>query len=152
MGCQIKLGTIGRVLAATPGIVLGILVTAMLQASPAFADKRIALVIGNSAYQNVNKLTNPAKDAAAIGDMLTKAGFNVVNSKQDVTNADMRRMVRDFSDQARDADVAVVYYAGHGIEIDGTNYLLPVDTSSSVTSTSRTRPCRSIVSCASSSR
>ena len=60
--------------------------------------------------------------------MLTKAGFNVVNAKQDVTNADMRKMVRDFSDQARDADVAVCLYAGHGIEIDGTNYLLPVDT------------------------
>jgi hypothetical protein len=132
MGCQIKLGTTGRVLAAILGVFLGVvpgmLVAAMLQASPAFADKRIALVIGNSAYQNVNRLPNPARDAAAIGDMLTKAGFNVVNSKQDVTNADMRRMVRDFSDQARDADVAVVYYAGHGIEIDGTNYLLPVDT------------------------
>jgi len=124
MGRHIKLGTIGRVLTA----ILGVLFVAMLQASPAFADKRIALVIGNSAYQNVNKLPNPAKDAASIGDMLKKAGFDVVNSKQDVTNADMRRMVRDFSDQARDADVAVVYYAGHGIEIDGTNYLLPVDT------------------------
>jgi hypothetical protein len=131
MGCPIKLGTTGRVWAAIPGVVLnfvlGALFAALLQASPAFADKRIALVVGNSTYQNVNRLPNPARDAAAIGDMLTKAGFNVVNSKQDVTNADMRKMVRDFSDQARDADVAVVYYAGHGIEIDGTNYLLPVD-------------------------
>jgi uncharacterized caspase-like protein len=124
MGCQIKLGTIGRFVAAT----LGFIVAFALPSSSALADKRVALVIGNSAYQNVNRLPNPAKDAASIGDMLKKAGFNVVNAKQDVTNSDMRKMVRDFSDQARDADVAVVYYAGHGIEIDGTNYLLPVDT------------------------
>jgi uncharacterized caspase-like protein len=120
---HIKLGTAGRLLAT-----LAVLLAALLQTSAAFADKRVALVIGNSAYQNVNRLPNPAKDAASIGDMLKKAGFDVVNSKQDVTNADMRKMVRDFSDQVRDADVAVVYYAGHGIEIDGTNYLLPVDT------------------------
>ncbi len=120
---HIKLGTAGRLLAT-----LAVLLAALLQTSAAFADKRVALVIGNSAYQNVNRLPNPAKDAASIGDMLKKAGFDVVNSKQDVTNADMRKMVRDFSDQVRDADVAVVYYAGHGIEVDGTNYLLPVDT------------------------
>lgn len=120
---HIKLGTAGRLLVS-----LGVLLAAILQTSAAFAAKRVALVIGNSAYQNVNRLPNPAKDAAAIGDMLKKAGFDVVNSKQDVTNTDMRKMVRDFSDQVRDADVAVVYYAGHGIEIDGTNYLLPVDT------------------------
>ncbi|MBN8981182.1 MAG: caspase family protein, partial [Rhizobiales bacterium] len=99
-----------------------------LSAGPASADKRVALVIGNSAYQNVNPLPNPAKDAVAITDMFKKAGFDVVIGKQDVTNADMRRMVRDFSDKVSDADIAVVYYAGHGIEIDGTNYLLPVDT------------------------
>ncbi len=123
MGRHIKLGTAGRLSAA-----LAIFLAVILQTSSAFADKRVALVIGNSAYQNVARLPNPAKDAAAMADMLRKAGFNVVNSKQDVGNSDMRRMVRDFSDQARDADVAVVYYAGHGIEIDGTNYLLPVDT------------------------
>jgi len=96
-------------------------------AAPAKADKRVALVIGNSGYQNVNKLPNPAKDAAAIAAMLTKIGFDVVNNKEDATNADMRKMVRDFSQQAADADVALVYYAGHGIELNGTNYLIPVD-------------------------
>ena len=95
---------------------------------PAEADKRVALVIGNSAYQNVNPLPNPAKDAAAIGDMFRKAGFDVVDAKTNVNNADMRQMVRDFTDKVTDADIAVVYYAGHGIEIDGTNYLLPIDT------------------------
>src|SRR4029077_8271698 len=98
-----------------------------LPATQALAARRVALVIGNSAYQNVARLPNPAKDAAAFADMLKKAGFDVVNARQDVGNADMRRMVRDFSDQVADADVAVVYYAGHGIEINGTNYVLPVD-------------------------
>lgn len=97
-------------------------------ASPALADKRVAMVIGNSAYKNVNPLPNPSKDAASIGDMLKKAGFDVVDSRQDVGVADMKKMIRDFSDKVADADVAVVFYAGHGIEIDGTNYVLPVDT------------------------
>lgn len=114
-------------LRGSPVLALAFLI-ASLTGTPAFADKRVALVIGNSAYQNVNMLPNPAKDAAAISDMLTKAGFDAVISKQDVTNADMRRMVRDFSDKVGNADIAVVYYAGHGIEIDGTNYLLPIDT------------------------
>lgn len=96
-------------------------------AYPAFADKRVALVIGNSAYKNVTPLPNPSKDSAAIGAMLTKAGFDVVDAREDVPVADMKRMIRDFSDKVRDADVAVVFYAGHGIEVDGTNYLIPVD-------------------------
>ncbi len=97
-------------------------------ASPALADKRVAIVIGNSTYKNVNQLPNPAKDAAAIGEMLKKAGFDYVDSRQDVSVADMKRMIRDFSDKVTGADVAVVFYAGHGIEIDGTNYVLPIDT------------------------
>ena len=118
-----RFGSSGRLLVAT----FTLLAAAITAATPAHADRRIALVIGNSAYQNVNKLPNPAKDAAAMADMLNKAGFDVVNAKEDVTNADMRKMVRDFADQATNADVAVVYYAGHGIEIDGTNYILPID-------------------------
>ena len=105
-------------------IVLGL---SILAPGTALADKRVALVIGNSAYQNVAQLPNPAKDAAAIGAMLTKAGFDVVDAREDVSTADMKRMIRDFSDKVRDADIAVVFYAGHGIEVDGTNYLIPVD-------------------------
>ena len=96
-------------------------------ANPALADKRVALVIGNSAYKNVTPLTNPAKDAAAVGTMLTKAGFEVVEAREDLAAADMKRLIRDFSDKVRDADIAVVFYAGHGIEVDGINYLIPVD-------------------------
>ena len=95
--------------------------------SPAFAEKRVALVIGNSAYQNVSRLLNPANDAAAISATFKNTGFDVVELKRDLKANEMRRALRDFSDTVRDADVAIVYYAGHGIEIDGTNYLIPTD-------------------------
>src|SRR6266702_2909534 len=94
---------------------------------PAFADKRVALVIGNSAYTNVNRLKNPANDAAAVVAMLKTAGFDAVDLRQDLNVAEMRRALREFGNKTRDADVAVIYYAGHGIELDGTNYLIPVD-------------------------
>ena len=87
----------------------------------------MALVIGNSAYQNVPKLPNPANDSGAIADLLRAAKFDVVESRKDLGIVEMRRAFRDFSDKARDADIAVVYYAGHGIEIEGINYLIPVD-------------------------
>src|SRR5262245_29091390 len=96
-------------------------------AGQALADKRIALVIGNSAYQTVAKLPNPANDAAAMADMFRKAGFAVVDSRRDLGNAAMRRAIREFTLLARDADIAVVYYAGHGMEINRTNYLIPTD-------------------------
>jgi uncharacterized caspase-like protein len=93
----------------------------------AFAEKRVALVIGNSAYQNVAKLPNPVNDARATVALLKKAGFDVVESRSDLDIASMRRALRDFTNIARGADIGVVYYAGHGIEVDGTNYLIPVD-------------------------
>ena len=94
---------------------------------PAFAGKRVALVLGNSAYQNVPQLTNPVNDAALMADTFKKAGFDVVVSRQDLGALDTRRVLRDFADSAADADIAVIYYAGHGIEVDGVNYLIPVD-------------------------
>ena len=94
---------------------------------PAYAEKRVALVMGNAAYQNVNRLTNPANDAVAMSETLKSAGFDVVELKRNLNVNEMRRALRNFSDMARDADFAVVYYAGHGIEIDGTNYLIPID-------------------------
>ena len=94
---------------------------------PALAAKRVALVMGNSAYQNVSRLTNPANDSEAMSATLKGAGFEVVDLRRDLKANDMRRALRDFSDRVRDADVAVVYFAGHGIEIDGTNYIIPVD-------------------------
>jgi uncharacterized caspase-like protein len=94
---------------------------------PALAEKRVALVVGNSAYRNVAPLTNPVNDSAKIAATLKDAGFDVVDSRRDLPAAETRRALRDFADRARDADIAVVYYAGHGIEVDGGNYLIPVD-------------------------
>lgn len=91
------------------------------------AAKRVALVIGNSAYRNVATLTNPANDAAALAAMFRQANFDAVALHDNLSNIEMRRALREFSDQARGADIAVVYFAGHGIEIDGVNYLIPVD-------------------------
>jgi len=99
----------------------------LLVCQPAFAEKRVALVLGNSAYQNVPQLTNPINDGAVVAATLKAAGFDVVDSRHDLPAAETRRALRDFADRARDADIAVVYYAGHGMEVDGTNYLIPVD-------------------------
>ena len=95
--------------------------------SPALAERRVALVIGNSAYQKVPRLTNPTSDAAALVAMLEAAQFDSVESKFDLTATELRRTLRDFADRTREADIAVVYYAGHGIELDGNNFLVPVD-------------------------
>jgi uncharacterized caspase-like protein len=101
---------------------------AICLASPsALAGKRVALVIGNSNYQNVVALTNPANDAAAIAEMFRKAAFDVVDSRRDLKSQEMRRALRDFGDKARGADIAVIYFAGHGLEVDGNNYVVPVD-------------------------
>src|SRR3954452_20795195 len=94
---------------------------------PAWAGNRVALVIGNSAYKNAAPLSNPVNDAAIVEATLKNAGFDVVQNRRDLQAVEMRRTLRDFADQARDADVAVIYYAGHGMEIEGTNYLIPVD-------------------------
>jgi uncharacterized caspase-like protein len=99
----------------------------LLVREPAFADKRVALVIGNAAYQNVARLPNPVNDGNTIATTLKDAGFDVVDNRHDLGAADTRRALRDFADRAHDADIAVVYYAGHGIEVDGSNYLIPVD-------------------------
>jgi uncharacterized caspase-like protein len=84
-------------------------------------------VIGNSAYRNVAKLSNPTNDAAAVASMFKSAGFDTVESKLNLTVGELRKTLRDFGNRSRDAEVAIIYYAGHGIELDGTNYLIPVD-------------------------
>jgi uncharacterized caspase-like protein len=75
------------------------------------------LVIGNSTYQNVAKLPNPAKDADAVAQLFKAAGFDTVSLQKNVGNLDFKRAIRKFEEAAGDADIAVVYYAGHGIEI-----------------------------------
>jgi uncharacterized caspase-like protein len=97
-------------------------------ALPAAADeRRVALVIGNGTYQHAPVLTNPARDANAIAELLKSAQFDTVELSSDLSLTQMRRALRDFSSKAAGADIAIVYYAGHGIEVDGRNYLIPVD-------------------------
>ncbi|MBR1365601.1 caspase family protein [Bradyrhizobium ottawaense] len=98
-----------------------------LSCGSAHAEKRVALVIGNSAYKSVPRLTNPVNDASLVGGMFRKAGFDTVDVKLDLSVVDMRKALREFGSKAREADVAVIYYAGHGIELDGNNYLVPTD-------------------------
>jgi hypothetical protein len=93
----------------------------------ALAERRVALVIGNSAYQHVPALRNPAKNAQAVAAMLQKAGFDVVDSQYDAGDQQLKRSIRQFEDAAADADIAIVYYSGLGIGIGGANYLVPVD-------------------------
>jgi uncharacterized caspase-like protein len=106
---------------------LFIVAALLLFAHPAFAEKRVALIIGNSAYQNVPPLANPVNDGAVMSSTFKSAGFDVVDYRQDLTARETRRALREFADVSRDADIAVVYYAGHGIEVEGSNYLIPVD-------------------------
>ena len=105
-------------------IVLSVLLFA---GGEAFADRRVALVIGNASYSHAPALDNPVNDVTAISVMLEGAGFQVVETRSNLDNMEMRRAIRDFSAKTRDADVAVVFYAGHGLEVDGTNYLIPTD-------------------------
>jgi uncharacterized caspase-like protein len=99
----------------------------LFAAGEAYADKRVALVIGNSGYAHAPALDNPVRDATAVSIMLESAGFQVVEMRTDLDFAGMRRAISDFADRTRDADVAVVFYAGHGLEVEGVNYLIPTD-------------------------
>jgi tetratricopeptide (TPR) repeat protein len=89
--------------------------------------QRIALVIGNGAYRNVHALDNPPRDASLIADSLKGLGFQSVTLANDLTRDKFFEMLKTFAAQADKADWAVVYYAGHGFEIGGVNYLVPVD-------------------------
>jgi len=96
-------------------------------AAPALAGKRVALVLANSSYQYAPSLANPVNDGAVMAKTLKDASFEIVESRHDLSALETRRVLRDFADVTRDADIAVIYYAGHGIEVEGSNYLIPVD-------------------------
>ncbi|WP_375313645.1 caspase family protein [Bradyrhizobium sp. A5] len=94
--------------------------------APGTPGKRMALVIGNGAYAHVKALPNPANDARAVARSLRDIGFTV-SEGIDLDRASMQKVTRDFLREAARAQVAVVYYAGHGVQVDGRNYLIPVD-------------------------
>jgi uncharacterized caspase-like protein len=91
------------------------------------AETRVALVIGNAAYADVKPLATPRKDAEAIAKLFQDSGFDQVDLQLDAGNAAFGAAVRKFAETAAKADIAVIFFAGHGLEVRGVNYLVPVD-------------------------
>jgi len=108
-----------------PTLVLS-LICMMFTAGTASADKRVAFVVGNGTYKNVAALPNPPIDSKSMAAALRNIGFEVVEGTN-LTRDKMTEKLLDFGKKAQGADVALFFYAGHGIAIGGTNYLLPVD-------------------------
>lgn len=102
---------------------------ALLACNPAFAENRLALVIGNSAYRTVSPLPNAQNDAKGMSELLGAAGFEVMNTP-DLSQDELRKAIGDFAGKLAEKGpdtVALVFYAGHGIQVDGENFLVPVD-------------------------
>ncbi|MFD0934905.1 caspase domain-containing protein, partial [Methylobacterium trifolii] len=109
-------------------LALGVLILFLAAfGSTAQAENRVALVIGNAAYATVPRLANPAGDAARVAEALRSAGFQSVTLAADLGRADLIAALNTFTEAAGQADWALVYFAGHGLEIGGVNYLVPVD-------------------------
>ncbi|MGH1353208.1 MAG: tetratricopeptide repeat protein [Methyloligellaceae bacterium] len=89
--------------------------------------RRLALVIGNSKYSHASSLKNPANDARAVADALKRLGFVQVIEKYNLDYNGLRTTLKDFGDAAVNSDWALIYYAGHGIQVGGTNYVIPID-------------------------
>jgi formylglycine-generating enzyme required for sulfatase activity len=99
-----------------------------LAGTPALAEKRVALIVGNSAYKNVTPLDNPAHDARLMAETLRTLGFALVggDAQLDLDKARFDDAVQSFGNQLQGAEVGLFYYAGHGLQVRGTNYLVPV--------------------------
>lgn len=95
---------------------------------PAHAEKRVALVVGNSAYRNVTPLDNPAHDAKLMADTLLSLGFTLVGggAQLDLDKAGFDGAVQSFGNQLQGATVGLFYYVGHGVQVRGVNYLVPI--------------------------
>ena len=94
--------------------------------STTIKDKRLALIIGNNEYTEVSKLSNPTKDAKAIKTALEACGFDVI-IHENGTEKSIKEKVREFSEKLKSYDVGMFYYSGHGVEVNGINYIVPVD-------------------------
>jgi hypothetical protein len=108
--------------------IFGAILLIVIATLPAAAEKRVALVIGNSAYQSVARLDNPKNDAMLIADTLGRLGFTLVGggAQVDLDKPSFDAAVQRFGNQLVGADVGLFYYAGHGLQVRGTNYLVPV--------------------------
>jgi hypothetical protein len=96
--------------------------------APAQAEKRVALVVGNSSYRHISRLENPANDAKLIAETLSALGFNLVGGgpQIDLDKSHLDAVVQSFGNEVQGADVALFYYSGHGVQVNGSNYLVPV--------------------------
>ena len=111
---------------ARPFVVAVLALTLLTWASLALADGRVALVVGNSAYAHIGRLPNADNDARDLSAALRRLGFEVT-TELDADRGELNEALRAFTRQSLGADVALVFYAGHGMEMDGANYLVPVD-------------------------
>lgn len=99
---------------------------ATAETTPATAERRVAFVIGNQSYQRIAQLVNPVNDATALRDRLRSLGFDVVY-RANATRAQIETGVREFRSRLSDADVGLFFYAGHGVQVQGSNFLIPVE-------------------------
>jgi hypothetical protein len=104
-----------------------LLAVSALRSTPATAEKRVALVIGNSAYQHTTLLTNPRNDAEDIIAALRRLEFEVVPGGIDLDKRAMERVIREFTGKLGGVDVALFFFAGHAVQVSGQNFLVPVD-------------------------
>ena len=112
---------------AVRSLIVAVLAVVVLATPTAvLADGRVALVVGNSTYTHIGRLPNPDNDARDISAALRRLGFDVT-TELDADRVEMTEALRAFTRQSASADVSLVFYAGHGIEMDGVNYLVPVD-------------------------
>jgi hypothetical protein len=122
-----KRGTRPRIAAAATAFALVLTaLAALLFAAPALAEKRVALVIGNAAYRHAPALANPKNDAEGVAASLRRLKFEVL-AGTDLDKPAMERLLQAFSLKLETADVALVFYAGHGLQVQGRNYLVPVE-------------------------
>ena len=109
-----------------PHRLLAPIVAYLLLVLPAAAEKRVALVVGNSGYVHANALPNPVNDAGDMAKALAEVGFEVILGL-DLSKSGFDGKVRDFARALEKVDVALLFYAGHGLQVSGKNYLVPVD-------------------------
>src|ERR1700753_930314 len=97
--------------------------------SAAHAERRIALVIGNSGYKHISSLENPTNDATLVANTLSDLGFTLVGgaAQLDLDKATFDIAIQNFGQKIQGSDVALLYYAGHGVQVRGSNYLVPIN-------------------------
>lgn len=113
----------------------------ILSAGPALAQTRVALVIGNSAYRHTSTLKNPNNDATDVANVLRRLGFAVTYGA-DLDKKAMEGAIDRFANQLGGAELAVFFYAGHGLQVSGENYLVPIDAPLATERTSSLTLCR----------